>query len=102
MALYTLEYPEVRWWVSDTEYIKVSDMTTQHIYNCINLIKRTQAAGKEWRVGAIPYFYQELYKRGLHHEDPVGKVKVYNPSVICLDHIDLERSINDDYDYRDC
>ena len=51
------------WVTRDNREIKISDMTTTHITNSINMIKRSIKSGKNWRVEYLPQLVKELNKR---------------------------------------
>lgn len=51
------------WVTRDNREIKISDMTTTHITNSINMIKRSIKSGKNWRVEYLPQLLTELNKR---------------------------------------
>lgn len=53
------------WVTRDNREIKISDMTTTHITNSINMIKRSIKSGKNWRVEYLPQLVKELNKRKL-------------------------------------
>lgn len=51
------------WRTKDGTDLKINDMTTSHIKNCINLIERQVKAGYELYASYIPLFKEELEKR---------------------------------------
>lgn len=51
------------WVTRDNREIKISDMSTTHITNSINMIKRSIKSGKNWRVEYLPQLLTELNKR---------------------------------------
>lgn len=51
------------WVTRDNREIKISDMSTTHITNSINMIKRSIKSGKNWRVEYLPQLLIELNKR---------------------------------------
>ena len=51
------------WVTRDNREIKISDMSTTHITNSINMIKRSIKSGKNWRVEYLPQLVKELNKR---------------------------------------
>ena len=46
------------WVMKNGKAIPISDMSTEHIYNCINKIMR-----ENWRTGYYPILKEELNKR---------------------------------------
>lgn len=51
------------WVTRDNREIKISNMSTTHITNSINMIKRSIKSGKNWRVEYLPQLLTELNKR---------------------------------------
>lgn len=53
------------WVTRDKQWIRVSDMTTSHITNCIRMIRRNQARGFPWRIEYLGRLELELEIRAL-------------------------------------
>lgn len=53
------------WRMNDYTEIKITDMTTQHIHNCINMINRKKMIAFDCY---IPVFEKELNKRRVNNE----------------------------------
>jgi hypothetical protein len=53
------------WVTKDGKRLRVSQMTTSHIINCINKIQRHMAHGKPWRTEYLERLNLELELRAL-------------------------------------
>ena len=67
-ALYGSDYDvdtkiEIVWVCKDGTEMRIEDMTTRHIINCIAMIQRSIRSNKPWRINYLPILKEELNNR---------------------------------------
>lgn len=74
----TMRGGELAWQCKDGTVMAISDMTTRHIRNCINLIKKSVEKERPWRLEYLIPLIEELRNRQFFESMRHMSDKVFN------------------------